>query len=73
MVHDFEYRYFSLFIIYTPYTIYKCELHRVHSFPCSKSIKLTLDGILGWLKMIVRDGWKCTPTTIYPKDIHVHL
>ncbi|KAI0793912.1 DUF914-domain-containing protein [Fomes fomentarius] len=31
--------YFSLFVIYTPYTIYKY-------------------GFLGWLKMIVRDGWK---------------
>ncbi|KAM5532357.1 hypothetical protein V8D89_013951 [Ganoderma adspersum] len=31
--------YFSLFIIYTPYTIYRY-------------------GFVGWLKMILRDGWK---------------
>jgi hypothetical protein len=49
-------RYFSLFITYTPYTIYKCE-------PCSILVEPEsnpyTDGFKGWGKMILKDGWKC--------------
>ncbi|KAJ7180542.1 DUF914-domain-containing protein [Mycena filopes] len=37
--------YFALFIVYTPYTMYKCTLPY---------------GFVGWAKMVGRDGWKCT-------------
>ena len=50
-------RYFTLFVIYTPYTIYKCELvEEPDALWLTPSI---LDSFLGWGKMVVRDGWKC--------------
>ena len=50
-------RYFSIFIIYTPYTIYQCML-----FPLSIkrfSYAMPIDGFKGWFKLIYKDGWKC--------------
>ena len=50
-------RYFTLFVIYTPYTIYKCKLAVERG-----KLQLTTpipDSFVGWGKMVVRDGWKC--------------
>ena len=50
-------RYFSLFTIYTPYTVYKCK-----SPQGNDDHQLTSpipDGFSGWGKMVLRDGWKC--------------
>lgn len=50
-------RYLTLFVVYTPYTIYKCKLaEEPDALWLTPSI---LDGFLGWGKMVVRDGWKC--------------
>lgn len=51
-------RYFSLFIIYTPYTIYQCE--HLHSFSDPYLTGSHIDGFSGWGKLILKDGIKCT-------------
>ncbi|KAI6033207.1 hypothetical protein F5J12DRAFT_888127 [Pisolithus orientalis] len=51
--------YASMFIVYTPYTVYKCmpvyHLSRVR-IPADESY--CQDGMKGWCKLIVHDGWK---------------
>lgn len=51
-------RYFSLFVIYTPYTIYKCK--HIHSFSDSHLSDDHIDGFSGWGRLILKDGIKCT-------------
>ena len=53
-----SFRYFTLFLIYTPYTIYQCKLFfydvsHWHTFSPP-------DGFKGWGKVILYDGWRCT-------------
>lgn len=49
------YSYLSIFIVFTPYTIHRCEYQ-----PSNRYSPLTfLDGLRGWTKVIMRDGWKC--------------
>ena len=59
------FRYFSLFITYTPYTIYQCE-PPVLSIRFAHSCRSRSDGFKGWGKMILRDGWKCECSPIVP-------
>ena len=56
------YRYFSLFVIYTPYTIYQCRFLFFFFFWCRGFVtdfENFLDGWKGWANLIFRDGWKC--------------
>ncbi|KAL1710955.1 hypothetical protein EV121DRAFT_251252 [Schizophyllum commune] len=47
--------YFSLFMIYAPYTMYQCT----HSpLPSLSPAHHRPDGIKGYAKMLLRDGWK---------------
>ena len=54
--HSFG-RYFSLFLVYTPYTIYQCAFQLGSYFLFLTSSKT--DGFKGWGKLILKDGWKC--------------
>ncbi len=57
-------RYFSLFVIYTPYTIYQCTF--LFNFCVSSQdvvdcsvLFCFADGWKGWGNLLYRDSWKC--------------
>lgn len=49
-------RYFGIFIVYTPITIYNCEYLLIVKY---HTLTWSSDGLKGWGKMVIRDGWKC--------------
>lgn len=56
-------RYLTLFSVFTPYTVHRCEARNV--FGRMLITKACSDGIRGWGKLVLYDGWKCNhPTSI---------
>ena len=51
-------RYFSLFITYTPYTMYQCTRPSQLSLVGMTDLN-GIDGLKGWAKMVWTSGWKC--------------